>query len=285
MSHRRRTIELRIPEVGEEQSNDIRRRIDYVPGTVTDERESVVFVLSGSLSEPRAHGILRNVGEGTLELAQAPYNETLETIVPHVAVDPVVAIKPQGEATQDPLHYARKRLAVVRVDHEVKVILHNADVHDCEIKFRPGANKDCDEHRFHNSRAEDVLAAVRPSHNVVGSALYNSSRLSHTPGYCKIPSTAFVSLVFFRMFHTKFTHNYQRLLDRVREVCVLFAPTHAITDVGDMISATAPQNALITPFSPPIRITSRPPARSFSLFPSISLYISILLLSLLSLLR
>jgi hypothetical protein len=52
-----------------------------------------------------------------------------------------------------------------------------------------------------------------------------------------------------------------------------------------MISATATQNIRITPSQPPTRIVFRTLARPFSFFPPISLYISILLLSLLSPLR
>lgn len=126
---------MRGRKAREEQPNHVRRRVDHPPGAVTDEREPVILVLAGSRRKTRAHRILRNVGESTLKLTQTSDNKTFEAIIPHVAVDPEVAIESHGEATEDPLHDPRERLPIVWSNHQVKVILHDADVCDGEAEL------------------------------------------------------------------------------------------------------------------------------------------------------
>jgi len=180
-----RLEKLRKRKAGEKQPHHLRRRVNYSAWAVTDEREPVVFVISGSRGKARAHRIVRNVTEGTLKLPQVCDNKTFEAIVPHMAVDAVMAIKPHGETTQYPLHYARKRFLIAWTKHEVNVILHDADIYDGEVELCPRSNEDPNKDRFHYIRAEDELPTICPSDNMVRGTFDYSSRFSHTLGYAR----------------------------------------------------------------------------------------------------
>lgn len=119
------------------------------------------------LDEVRAQGVAFDVANGGDQVAVLLDGESLEAPLPDVAAAAVVAVIPPDMRGHQPLHPAAQVAVVVRPEHQVEMVGHQAQCEDAHGQALAGGLKQAKEGVVVVGLLEDGGAAIAPIEHVV----------------------------------------------------------------------------------------------------------------------
>jgi hypothetical protein len=131
-------------------------------------------------NDTRLYGVQIDILKGRQKLSETIQNMGKEALTPYMTpVSENTVVFPR-EYTHYPLHDSRKGDSFSRLDDEVEMVTHDAEILDPEIVLPLRSLYDLEEHITHVRRAEDHFSPIRPRDDMIASTFAQDSWFTHT---------------------------------------------------------------------------------------------------------